>query len=281
MTLGIDVGGTYLRYSLREEEKELAKASLKSADIGLCAFLEEMLQREKKIEKVCISYAGQVHNGVILSSPNITIDKHNIQEYIESEYGVVLYIANDLNCAVLAEAQVYNAQDICAVYVGTGLGLGVLSSSVLIKGDTGIATELGHIPYKKSPFICSCGKENCSELFCSGSGLLRWKKHYKLDENLTLQQLRESKNEDANKIADAFYEALLYALGSTITLFNPKTLVLGGGIVKSDVSIYTEINQRIKSYAMPLSLQKLNIVVSQLQNASLEGAFLLKDNTHV
>jgi len=278
MTLGIDIGGTYLRYSLREEEKELAKAALKSADIGLCAFLDDMLKKEQKIEEICISYAGQVHNGVILSAPNIAIDKHDIQEYIESEYGVMLYIANDLNCAVLAEAQVYAAQDICAVYVGTGLGLGVLSSSVVIKGGTGIATELGHVPYKKSPFICSCGKENCIELFCSGSGLLRWKKHYKLDENLTLQQLRESKNEDANKIANAFYEALLYALGTTITLFNPKTLVLGGGIVKSDASIHTEVDQRIKSYAMPLSLQKLKIAVSQFENASLEGAFLLKDD---
>jgi len=277
MILGIDIGGTYLRYELKKNDKSVKKERLASSDIGLCEFLENIFNQEKNITNVFISYAGQVYNGVILSAPNIKIDKQNIKEYIENKYSVKLLIENDVNCAVLAEAKVYDTQDICSIYVGTGLGLGVVSSSMLLKGYSGIATELGHIPYKKSSFTCNCGKSNCIELFCSGSGLLRWKKYYTLDESLTLQELFESTNSDAKKLYEEFLEALLHALGTTITLFNPQTLVLGGGIIMHNKYLLNSIKAHIQEYAMPLSLRKTKIVVSQLEDAALEGAFLLKD----
>lgn len=278
MTLGIDIGGTYLRYELRENGKRVEKASLKSTQTGLCSFLEMILKKEKKIATVFISYAGQVKDGTILASPNIKIDKHDIKVYIEAKYKIKLFIENDVNCAVLAEAKAHRAKDICAVYVGTGLGLGVVSSSVLIKGSDSIATELGHIPCKKTPFTCNCGKQNCIELFCSGSGLLRWKEYYKLNTELRLEELGQSTNDKAQKIYHAFVEALLYALGTTITLFNPDVLVLGGGLIMNNRYLHEIIEQKIHEYALPLALKNIQITLSQLEDAALEGAFLLKDS---
>ncbi|ADN08526.1 ROK family protein [Sulfurimonas autotrophica] len=277
MKLGIDIGGTYLRYELRENDKTIKKSSLKSAQTGLCSFLEMILHEEKKISSIFIAYAGQVNEGVILSAPNITIDKHEIKAYIEAKYNVKLFIENDLNCAVLAEAKSCKTENICAVYAGTGLGLGVVSSSVLIKGSDNIATELGHIPYKDTPFTCNCGKHNCIELFCSGSGLLRWKEYYKLKPELSLEQLHQSKKDEAQKIYNEFIEALLYAVGTTITLFNPKVLVIGGGLIMHNRYLHGIIQERIKAYALPLALKNIKITISTLEDASLEGAFLLKD----
>lgn len=277
MKLGIDIGGTYLRYELRENDKTIQKASLKSKETGLCRFIEMILKKEKKIATVFISYAGQIKEGVILASPNIKIDKHDIKAYIEAKYNVKLFIQNDVNCAVLAEARAYNTKNICAVYVGTGLGLGVVTSSGLLQGNDSIAAELGHIPYKNAPFTCNCGKENCIELFCSGRGLLRWKEHCKLKSALSLEQLHQSKNDKAQKIYDEFVEAFLYAVGTTITLFNPKVLVLGGGLIMNNRHLHEIVEQRIHTYALPLALKNIQITVSELEDAALEGAFLLKD----
>jgi len=277
MQLGINIGGTYLRYELRVDGKTVEKASLKSAEVGLCYFLEMFLKKEKRIATVFISYAGQIQEGVILASPNIAIDKHEIKAYIEAKYSVNLFIENDLNCAVLAEAKVYNTEDICAIYMGTGLGLGVISSSKLLRGSENIATELGHIPYKKSPFKCNCGKENCIELFCSGSGLLRWKKYFELNSKLSLKELHQSEDEKAKAIYSTFVEALLYAAGTVITLFNPEVLVLGGGLITNNNELLEVVREKIEEYALPLALQNSKITISNLEDASLEGAFLLKD----
>lgn len=277
MTLGIDIGGTYLRYELRKKNICSKKASLSSKEIGLNAFLEQILEKNKNIDTVYISYAGQVQDGVILSAPNIKIDKHEIKKHIESKYDVQLMIQNDLSCAIMAEAAFYKSNNICAIYIGTGLGLGTISSSTLISGYKNIATELGHIPYKVSPFICSCGKSNCIELFCSGKGVMQWKQYYKLDQKMTLLDLKNSNEKNAKKIYEQFLEAFFYALGTTITLFNPEVLVLGGGILMNNKDILDAVKLNMHKYAMPLSLKNLRILNTQLENASLEGAFLLKD----
>ncbi len=277
MKLGIDIGGTYLRYEIREDNHSIKKGSFKSTEIGLCAFVEKMLTQEEDITAVFISYAGQVRKGVILDSPHIKIDRHNIRDYIQHRYDVELFIENDLNCAVLAEAKAHDSQDICALYVGTGLGLGVLSGSRLIKGSRNIATELGHIPYKEAPFVCNCGKRNCIELFCSGNALLRWKQYYDLSTESTLQEFAQSKNDKAQQIYDEFLKALLYAAGTTITLFNPEILILGGGVLAENTHLLAIVEKKITAYALPLAAKNLQISLSQLEDAPLEGAFLLKD----
>jgi len=278
MRLGIDIGGSYLRYELREKNIIVEKKSLKSSSLGLCEFLELILTRYRNIITVFISYAGQVANGEIISAPNIKIDRYDLQEYIESQYDVELFLENDVNCAVLAESAFFQSRDICAIYVGTGLGLGVVCGSHLLHGANSIATELGHIPFKHSPFICSCGKNNCVELFCSGSGLLRWKEKENLDRNLSLSELKQSANATAQKIYVTFIEALLQSVGTVVTLFNPKVLVFGGGIIDDEEAIFIQIQKKIEEYALPLATKNLQIKKTQLKDAPLQGAFLLKDN---
>lgn len=271
MTLGIDIGGTYLRYEIREASLLQKKDSIKSSVVILKDYIENILQNEKNIKDICISFAGQVKDGVILASPNIKIEKFDIKAYFEEKYSVNLFIENDLNCAVLAEANYFKSADIAALYIGSGLGLGVLSASKLVKGAQSMATELGHIPYKNSPFTCGCGKDNCLELFASGVALDKWKEYYKMDAKYTLKELQ------SHELYEIFVESLLYAAGTTITLFNPEILVLGGGIMQNNPYLQEIILSKIEAYAMPITLKNIKIINTQLNNASLEGAFLLKE----
>jgi glucokinase len=280
MQLGIDIGGTYLRYELRDDTNHsVAKGVLESSSIELSAFVAQMIEQESAIEYVFIAFAGQVYDGKVIAAPHIQVKEQNIKAYIEKHYeGVTLFIENDLSCAVLAEAAFYKSRDLVALYVGTGLGMGVVSDGRVLKGSSHIAAEIGHIPYKKAPFVCSCGKSNCIELFASGSALIRIKAYKNLDPSLQLQDLRKSSVVKEREIYEEFMEGLLHAAAIAITLCNPKVLVLGGGIVANDAEIYADVQKDIKDYAMPLSLQNVEIVRSQLDDASLEGAFLLKDS---
>jgi len=276
MTLCIDVGGTKLCYELIDKNKIVQKKTINSSTITLRVFLDNFLNYHKNISNICISYAGQIKDGVIISAPNIKVDEHKIKEYIQNKYHINLFIENDLNCAVLAEARYYQSNDICAVFVGTGLGLGVISSSKLISGYDHIATELGHIPYKPSPFKCKCGKNNCIELFASGSGLLKQKKHKHISTSIMLEELKNSSITEEKEIYDEFIKALLTAIGSAVTLFNPKIVVLGGGVIMHNRWLKDIINSKLKHYAMPLALKNLSITISQFENASLEGTKLLR-----
>ncbi len=273
MTFAIDAGATYFRGEIYEDDKLFKKIKQKSSKAGLGSWIESTLKDNQNIKTICISYAGQIKDGVIISAPNIDIDIHEIKNYFLEKYNIKLFIQNDVNCAVLAEANYFQENDICAIYIGTGLGLGVVSSSKLITGFSGVATELGHIPYKKTPFKCGCGKDNCIELFASGSALDRWKKYENVDLTLTLEELRDKSD---NKIYEEFEKGLLYAVSIAITLFNPKILVFGGGIIESNQELSSIISAKLGSYAMPDALENIKVVSTKLKDAPLIGALMLK-----
>ena len=277
MILVVDAGGTYFRAEIYLRNILQKALHVSASEIGLSAWIESVLQENRRIKIICISYAGQVKDGVILASPNIKIDIYKIKSHFETKFGVKLFIENDLNCAVLAEAEYFQSSDICAVYVGTGLGLGVVSSSVLIRGSGSTATELGHIPYKKTPLKCGCSRDNCIELFASGLGIQKWKKYYNLSDELTLSELKNSQNRVQRDVYEEFIEALLFALGTVITLFNPKIVVFGGGVIAKNNELCEIISSKISGYALNEALKEIEIVNTKIQNASLAGAFLLKD----
>jgi len=277
MNLAIDAGGTNLRASIYKENHSEITAKAKSNEIGLASFIEGILNKHKNIKTICISYAGQVQDGIIIDSPNIKVDIKNIKEYFKTKYNIPLFIENDLTCAVIAEASELKSKYICALYIGTGLGLGAIDNGNILKGSTNLTCEIGHMPYKKAPFKCGCGRDNCIENFVSGIGIIKWIKYYNLTCEPTLEALKNDSNPNSKKILKEFEKALLHVTGTTITLFNPEILVLGGGIIEGNPYLVDKIVSNIDNYALKSSLKNCKIVKSQLKEAPLIGASLLKD----
>ena len=257
MRLAIDAGGTNLRAALFQDEKQVDFFKEKSSKIPLVKFIEEILKKYKQIKSIDISYAGQVRDGCIIDSPNIKVDTPNISEYFRKKHNISLKIENDLTCAVIAEAKKLKSKNIAALYIGTGLGLGVIEDGKVLRGSTNMATEIGHIPYLKTPLKCGCGRDNCLEIFASGSGIKKWIEYYGLECEPTLEGLKQS--EKSQEILQNFETALLYAVGTTITLFNPDTLVLGGGIIEANPYLIDLINSRVGEFCLKTSLKNCKI----------------------
>ncbi|SFV68676.1 Glucokinase [hydrothermal vent metagenome] len=268
--LYIDIGGTYLRSELLKNGK-IFKEKVPSHTISLSDYLEDKLKTCPDIRKIGISFAGQTNHGKILSSANIGVSEYNIKKYIEKKYHVSLKIDNDINCALLAEKEHSKAKNMALLYIGTGMGAAVLEQGKIVRGESNLAFELGHVPFKKAPFRCGCGKDNCLELFSSGSGLKKWCAYYGLPA-MSVEELKHSKNKRARKIYKNFTEGLLRAGATLVTLANPKILVLGGGVILSNPYLKDEVEKKIGEYALASSLEELDLVLSQFKNASMEGA---------
>ena len=273
--LFIDIGGTHLRSELIDEAESFSEIC-SSKEVPLMAYVEEKLARYDDIGFVGIAYAGQVHEGVILSAPNIAVDEPQIKKTVAERYGVRLEIDNDLNCALLAEANEWNVQNMAALYVGTGIGAAVMEKGKVIRGSRNLAFEIGHIPYRQTPFTCGCGRNNCIELFASGSGIA--KQLYPYDENrrIDLSMLSRSQIENERRVAEEFETALVHAAGTLVTLANPELIVLGGGIIEHNPYLLDRLREKIASYALGASLERLRIERSRLENAPLSGAKLLE-----
>ncbi|MCK4442679.1 MAG: ROK family protein [Sulfurovaceae bacterium] len=258
MNLYIDMGGTYTRYQIDKQDVVVVK------DRDIISLIEEIIKKYPRIKQVNISFAGQVKDNIILSAPNINIKNLDLNSYFPH---IKFRVDNDLNCAVLGESAYWKSDDIVSLFIGTGIGAGVVSGGRLINGFSNGAGEIGHIPFKQAPFLCGCGKDNCVELFSSGSAILKWADYLDMDFK-TLDEL-------PSNIYNDFLEGVLYSTSILITLFNPKILVLGGGVIEENDFLVQYIRDNISKYAFGSNLKELEIVQTKLDNAPLDGCRLL------
>jgi glucokinase len=275
MKLYIDIGGTHLRSELHSAEGIITD-SVFTTEHDLIEVLEKILKAHPDITFIGISYAGQVNRGEILSAPNIVLSRTGIKAYFESHYNLRLEIDNDLNCAIRAEAAYFKCDSVAALYIGTGIGSAFIDEARLVRGHNNLAFEIGHIPYRETPFTCGCGKSNCIELFASGSGLKRQLEFQGIDAKPDLMRFITSDDARERKIAGEFEKALLYAAGTLITIANPKMLVLGGGVIEKNGYLLDFVRENIDGFALGASLKEMEIVQSQLDNAPIIGARLLE-----
>jgi len=251
--IAIDIGGTYTRYKIGGEV-----FVLKTKEINLLKFLENLIKKYSP-KKIAISFAGQVKDNVIYSSPNTKFEKIDLK-ILEEKYYVKIILENDLNCAALAESRHFKAKNLVALYSGTGLGAGIIDNSKIVKGR-GFAGEIGHIPYKPTPFKCKCGKNNCLELIASGSGIEK------------MAEIYGCKGLECPKVKEEYIKGLMHAVGICFSLFDPEILVLGGGVIVNNTWILNEIKNKKNQYIPNFNTGKIEI--TNLKDASLTGAELL------
>ncbi len=278
MKLFIDYGGTNFRYIVKNEDLLLEEKSLKSNSVLLKEFLIKKLEAYPDISFIGIAFGGQVKDGVILSAPNIQTDEFDIKSYFESNYDLRLEIDNDLKTAALAQMQIFDANEsLVLLYMGTGLGSCFVDRGKIVRGFSNLAGEIGHIRYKDSPFVCGCGKDDCLELFASGSALQKWINHFALGIEPTLEALNLSKSPKAYVILQNFHDATAFAASMLVTLLNPSKLILGGGVFKNNPYLKEMIEKEISKKSMKKSAQDTKVMLSTLSNANLVGAQLLEN----
>ncbi len=281
MTAALDVGGTSLRYNIIGTDGSLvASESMSTHEKGLVKAVESIVKKYG-ITKIGISYAGQVYNGKIISAPNIGVDEPEIWEYFLKNHNIELFIENDLKCAALAEYEYWGCNStIVAASIGTGFGSAIIENGKLVRGAHNLAGEIGHIPFKYSEVLCGCGNRYCIEAFCSGSALSRWSKYYNLPiKEYTIQNLQRLGSPEADRILENFHEAFLFSIGTIISLINPEMIILGGGVIKKNRYLLELVNENVYKYSLSTSRKQAEIIISELDNASIKGAQLLVDRS--
>lgn len=263
--LFIDWGGTNFRYIAQDEEVVIKPSS----EIEILSELGSIFARHPDINKVGISFAGQVCDNKIYSAPNIAVQELDLNEHFNN---IEFIVQNDLKCALLAESEYFNEADIAVLYIGTGIGSAYMQHKHLITGTANLAGEIGHIPYKPSNLVCGCGKSNCLELFASGSGLAKQAAALGLQYD-TLEVL--SRDKRSEHMVRLFEDAIGYAASLIVTMLNPKVLVVGGGIMKSNPYLLELIREFVYKNAFHKSAMLCKIEASQLDDGALDGAKLL------
>ncbi len=139
--------------------------------------IEETNINKKKIKAVCLGVPATLNpvTGVIGLAPNLGLKNFNIKKSLEAEIPFPVLIENDVNLGALGIKTFgvgKKAKNMLAVFVGTGIGGGLIIDGKLYRGSNYVAGEIGHMLVEKNGPKCGCGRKGCFEAIASRTAIV-------------------------------------------------------------------------------------------------------------
>jgi predicted NBD/HSP70 family sugar kinase len=220
--------------------------------------IEKYVSENKKHRlEVGISVPGVVDlaAGNVLYIPYFQWSNWDIARQITEKTNLHVTVDNDANAIALAELwfgeeTTRKARNFIAVWVGEGIGTGIIFEGQIYRGEKGAAGEFGHmIIGDNAPVECSCGSRSCWEAYASEKSVMARYRN-QLEEqalkngDVNLERLIKSANEGEREAVRALKETAKYlaiGISNLIIGFSPQAVVVSGLITKAWDLIQNEI----------------------------------------
>ncbi|MDE2445566.1 MAG: ROK family protein [Alphaproteobacteria bacterium] len=215
-------------------------------------------------------------NGAVGWSPAFRVSGVAITGPLADAFGVPCTLANDANMiaeGLIARKAVATHGTTACVFMGYGIGMGLVIDGAVYHGTSGSSGEFGHMNHIPSGALCRCGRRGCLEAYASDYGILRSAENlpddtpcptHAVEPEVMIALENAARRGDQNAVA-AFKTAgaaIGLGLARMIALLNPDRIVLSGAGTRALDLIEPAIREAIElSVAEPL---RQNLVIETL-----------------
>ncbi len=244
---------------------------------------------------VCVPGPLDPSRSVVAMAPNLGWVDLPVREEMERRLPhKSVFIENDVRAAALSEHRLgagRGSESMLAVFVGSGVGGGLIVNGTVYHGAHGGAGEIGHMVVRAGGPRCGCGRAGCLEAMAARDAVGRYViqqvgrgRQTVLTEILHGNLLALTSRDLGIAIArsdavairaarrSARYTGLM--IGGVVNLVDPGVVVIGGGVAEALGQRYVDWAAEIaRRQILASSAKELPIVMSQLGNdAGLLGA---------
>ena len=306
-TLGVDLGGTKIEVALVDGAgKILNKLRLATpAAAGPEAIERKIITAARELIKdsecrpigLGVGVAGQIEPSGerVRFAPNLDWHDVPLQTDLQSQLELPVALLNDVRAATWGE-WLYGAgrgcTDLICLFVGTGVGGGLVSGGRMLDGNSNCAGELGHLTVDLHGPPCNCGNRGCLEALAGGwaiarrarqtvkadprAGALLKKMADNQDEALSAELVARAANEGdplAGQIITEVADALIAGAVGLVNTLNPQRLIFGGGVIEGLPELVERVAQGVRARALQAASDNLQVLHARLRNeAGVIGA---------
>ncbi|MGA8728855.1 MAG: ROK family transcriptional regulator [Terracidiphilus sp.] len=169
-------------------------------------------------------------------APNIVWPIGQLKARVEQATGLPVVVDNVANACALSEVWFgYSdaTRDLVVVNVSEGIGTGIFANGQLMRGESGVAGEFGHVQLDPNGLSCGCGGRGCWETVASNRAGLRYYSEItgnSLPSFVALLQLAEASDPAAQQALDKMCKALGRGMHMISLALAPSELVVVGDI---------------------------------------------------
>jgi glucokinase len=295
--LGVDLGGTKILSALFDDNLRLLARSKQptSADGGPTVVMDRIAQgveaviHEAGIDRLQIrgmglGVPGQIIVGTskVKFAPNLDWHDVDVKPLLPNNWGWPVVVENDVRMGTYGEyafGAARGARNVLGVFVGTGVGGGLILNGELHTGFNGNAGEFGNlvIHWRRGHTVeAIAGRKfmmkRAGEIL--GDSPKRVRKEWK---NVDLAGVRSSQLAEfyqrddpiAVQLVDDSARALGAAIGGIVNFLSPEMIVLGGGVTGALGDAYIErIWEIAQRYTLPGAADNVRCVAASLGDDS-------------
>ena len=307
----LDIGGTKILGVIFNSKREIVYRLKKKTKAGgdssqnveevIISVVEELISesgiKKSQINAIAAGAPGVINQdtGVVLFSPNLPWRNYDIRKPIEDKFGAKFYIGNDVNVGVLGEYKFGAAKgykNVVGLFVGTGMGGGLILDGKLFTGNQFKAAEYGHMILDPEGPLCNCGQRGCLEAFSSKQGMSAYIRQQVsrgresmmaeavqggVFKSKALKKALESGDAVATEAVDRACHYLAIATGNMINTISPEVVVYGGGVIEAVGQTFLEkIEAEVDRYCMPSIRDTVELKIAELgDDSNIYGALAM------
>ena len=313
LAMGIDLGGTNIQAGVVDENGDvLGRAKIRTeADRGFEKVMDRVAAAARdacedagvkmsSIHTAGIGVPGPIdpEKGIVVEAVNLRWNNAPVVLALSERLSVPVYADNDVNVAVYGEWRAGIGKlrpNLMGVWVGTGVGGGLILNSHMHRGAHSSAGEIGHMIIIPGAHLGSRSVEhNCSRtaIVHQLNKLIR-ANHHSMLVSLTDGKLGKVKSKVlalayeqgddlVRNVIDDSADLLGMAIANAVTLLSLDMVILGGGLVEAIGKPYVDIvRDAVRREAFPETLRKIKVEASVLEDdAGIVGAGLMALEEH-
>lgn len=296
LALGVNIGGTKIVTVLTDldgtvierHETPLDRTWSTDRQISqIISAIEEVIPNHGLRERligVGVGIPGLLDSakGISVFAPNLGWRNMPIKDILEERLEIPVIIDNAVRVGALGErwwGAGQSAKNIVALYVGTGVGAGMILDGRLYRGSQEASGEIGHVVVAENGAKCSCGNRGCLEAMVSGPAIVRQARdllrtgrksiledYVHSGRPLTGELVYEAAINNDSVAVEVMQEVaknIGIGMSIIINLFNPDLLVFNGGVSRSwdliKPTVMATVRQRVLA-----SCDNVEIITSEL-----------------
>lgn len=253
----------------------------------------------RQIKGIGLGAPGAVdpESGNVIFAPNLGWENLPVRKELEEHLSVPVFLENDTNISALGvHVAELNSKpsSMVGIFIGTGIGAGIILDGQLHSGYNHGAGEIGHMTLQIGGPECRCGNHGCFEALAGRQAIFRRIQSEVKNGKKTLltemlgEDLADMRSGDLRKairrgdklvdrIVEETAEYIGIAVGNVINLLNPEVIVLGGGVIDAlEDEMMSIISETARDYALSGIAKGIEIIATKLgDDAGITGGAVL------
>jgi glucokinase len=293
LNVGVDLGGMKVESALVDAEGHVLTSHRHATDsrtkgpqgviADIVACVGECLGDDvRNARALGVGVAGQIDaaTGTVRFAPNLGWRNVPLRAELERTLRLPVVVVNDVRAATFGEwahGAGKGVNNLVCLFVGTGIGGGVVSGGQLLEGSGNAAGELGHMTIVAGGRPCHCPNRGCLEAYAGGWAITeRAQDAIRADPHSgvaavalagSVEQITTAVIAQAYKAEDSFARHLIAETGQylaagvvgIVNAFNPSVLIFGGGVIEGLPELVYLAEAEVRARALEAAVNGLCI----------------------